>query len=132
MLRQFGPDLHNLSQISVFLQDFVQAGVQDRICVFANFFIRKTLLIIGCRFEPYSGSIKERPSFTGGLFFILCLRRARTSKGCGKRIFPRSRGDSEAKRNAIGAVPLWGAMLSASEVERLVLGQSPDPTQGLA
>jgi hypothetical protein len=44
--------------------------------------------------------------------------KARTLKGCGKRIFPRRRGDSEAKRNARGA-------LAPMEICKVNLGSRP-------
>jgi hypothetical protein len=60
MLWQVRPSLDNHCQIGVFLQDFVQAGGQDRILVFRKCFIISGLLIFVKGFEsPWGYFIQE-------------------------------------------------------------------------
>jgi len=56
VFRQVRPGRGKLPQFGALLQDFVQAGGQDRICVFRKFFVFNSLLNSTCRFESYSGS----------------------------------------------------------------------------
>jgi ERCC4-related helicase len=58
-LRQVRPGRNKLRQVGVFLQDFVQAGGQDRILVFCKCFITSSLLIFAKGFESPWGYFEK-------------------------------------------------------------------------
>jgi len=71
MFRQCRTSLDELSQFGVFLHNFVQAGGQDRICVFCKWFVIKILLICLKGFEsPWGYWLKAINSVPYAIFSI--------------------------------------------------------------